>query len=165
MAAGAILGAVVLAGAGAATATAATRWISSWAATPVLQFTYTLPSGATCESRFGALELPPELAEQEPALLEYLAALDVMETIDVDAEIATARSDRNRWHETDEGVDVPAWYGTENYPSPDREYSLAVQNGIHRLVRDELVRRGLEVAGEPALIHLEGETKCPGAEG
>lgn len=165
MAAGAILGAVVLTGAGVATATAATQWISSWAATPVLQFTYTLPSGATCESRFGALELPPELAEQESALLEYLAALDVMDTIDVDTEIATARADRNRWRETEEGVDVPAWYGTENYPSPDREYSMAVQNGIHQLVLDELARRDLEVSSEPALIRLEGETKCPGAEG
>ncbi|MEI2269585.1 hypothetical protein OHB93_09710 [Microbacterium sp. No. 7] len=162
---GAIVGVVLIAGAGAAAANTATSWISSWADTPALEFTYTLPSGSTCESRIGGLELPTGFEDQESEILEYIAAIDVMATIDLDGAIAAARSSRDVWLETDEGVDVPAWYGTEHYPSPDREYSMAVQSGLREVIFEELERRGMDVWSDPGLIRLEGETKCPEAKG
>lgn len=162
---GAILGVVLMAGAGAAAASTATSWISSWADTPALEFTYTLPSGSTCESRIGGLELPPGFEDQESEILEHIASIDVMATIDLDGAIAAARSSRDMWFETDEGVDVPAWYGTKYYPSPDREYSMAVQSGLREVIFDELERRGMDVRSDPGLIRLEGETKCPEAKG
>ncbi|MDL5351061.1 hypothetical protein [Microbacterium sp. zg-YB36] len=165
VATGAIVGALLLTGAGVAAASAGTNWIFPWAETPAVEFSYTLPSGKTCESRIGGLSLSPEFESQETDILKYLAGLDVMDAIDIDEEIAAARSNRDVWMETDEGIDVPAWYGTEYYPSPDREYSMAVQKALREVIFDELERRGLDPRGGQGLLGLEAETKCPGAEG
>lgn len=163
--AGAVFGVVIMAGAGVAAASNAEDWVFPWADAPALEYSYTLPSGSVCDARIGGLELPSAFADQESEILEYLASLDVMRTVDVDGEIAAARSNRDMWHENEAGTDLPAWYGTEYYPSPDREYSMAVQSGLQEVIFDELQRRGIVVSTDPGTIGLEGETKCAEVEG
>lgn len=150
---------VLLGGAGAAAA-------STWGLLPWWQqevpgsFSVTLPSGVECEFEFiGNLQGPTPVISEETA--EYLRSVDIASVIDVDAEIRQQRAAPPSVARIN-GEDVPVGYGTENHPSPDVEYYLAVPAAVTTAVAAELQRDGYDV--DPGDFSWQSEASCPGVQ-
>ena len=157
--------ALVIGGAGAAAA-ATGGFTSWWADDPDAAYTFTLPSGAVCEARWGNVMGSYADKAAREAAREYLGTIDDIDQADIDSEIARMRADRDSWLQNDDGTQEPAWYGTENYKSPDTEYSQAVSLVVSNALWEELRRQGFVLdAGENERgLSVDGEMNCPGAQ-
>jgi hypothetical protein len=143
-----------LAGIGAAAAAVTQIDWSGWASDPDVAYTFTLPSGATCEARIGGtIGASNESVDQARA---FFREHDVLAMVDVDAEIARMRAEEDRAVIIDDaGTQVDASYGTAYYPSPDEEYQWAVSKVVGELFADELEWQG------GALDSHSGAIWCP----
>ncbi|WP_409048711.1 hypothetical protein AB2L57_18275 (plasmid) [Microbacterium sp. HA-8] len=155
--------ALVLGGAGAAAAATLTGW-PWWKQEPPAPFSYTLPSGAVCETRLvGNIQGPsPEIST---ATLAYLASVDIFEVLDVDAELTKLREsgqDQPRAGSTVLEGSRPNYFLEDAELSPDREYQFAVENAIIPAVVLELKRQGFEVSADQ--FSWQSATDCPGAQ-
>ncbi len=157
--------ALVVGGAGAAAA-ATGGFTSWWADEPDAVYVFTLPSGAVCEARWGNVMGSYADKAAREAAREYLGTIDDLDQADVDAEIARMRADRDSWLQNEDGTREPAWYGTENYKSPDMEYLDAVSFVVSGALWAELERQGFDLdAGENERgLSVDGEMNCPGAQ-
>lgn len=133
------LAALLAVGGGATAAVAATWQWHPWAMNPDATFTVTLPSGATCEYRAGAVS--GASAETTEAVRAFIAANDIVEMADVDGAIAEARADGQTMYD-DNGELRPAGPGTELY-NADFEYQSALNLAVSELVSDHLRARGI----------------------
>lgn len=156
---GIVGGALLGVGGVAAAATTLGDW-SPWAQQPDAAFTYTLPSGAVCEQRMGNVQAADQEAAQ--AARDWLAEVDVFALADVDGRIQMFREDPDHTRVLEDGTEVPAGYGTDEYFSPDREYDLAVNHAVAEMIVDELARQGFDVYNID--LSIEGEGICDGAQ-
>ena len=156
---------LVIGGAGAAAA-ATGGFTSWWADEPDATFVFTLPSGAACEARWGNVMGGFADKAAREAAREYLGTVDEVDPVVIDAEIRRMRADRDVWLQHPDGSKEPAWYGTENYKSPDAEYQQAVSVVVGNELWEELERQGFDVEpGENERgLSIEGEISCPGAQ-
>jgi len=145
---------LVLGGAGAAAAATLSDW-APWATTPDASFTFTLPSGAVCEQRYGNVKGTDEVTQ---AIREYMKQVDVLQLADIDAELQRARADENVQVNAD-GSQEPGGYGTPYY-NADSEYLQAVMQATSKVITTELDRQGIDYEGSS----WEGEAHCPGAQ-
>ncbi|GAA1683194.1 hypothetical protein [Microbacterium lacus] len=150
---------VLLGGAGAA---AASTWglVPWWQQNSPDSFSVTLPSGVNCEFQvIGNLQGPTPAISEETAA--YLRSVDIATILDVDAEIQKQRMAPPSVARVD-GKDIQVGYGTENYPSPDVEYYLAVPAAVTTAVAAELQRNGYGVGPED--FSWQSEASCPGMQ-
>jgi hypothetical protein len=142
-------------GGAAAAATAIGGWATPWSAKPEAAISFTLPSGAKCEDRIGALEV--EDPEANAMMHEWLAAHTLDEVADVDAALAAIRQEGETWYRKN-GTEIRAGYGTPYYDA-DYEYATAVSRAISTAVEDKLAESGL-----PANVDYRwgGEIRCEG---
>lgn len=155
--------ALVIGGAGAAAA-ATGGFTSWWADDPDAAYTFTLPSGAVCEARWGNVMGGTSEDAARKAARDYLNSVDGVDQADIEAEIARIRADRDGWFQNADGTREPAGYGTENYPSPDAEYERAVSSVLTNAVWDELDRQGFDADEDLRNVSFAGEMNCPGAQ-
>lgn len=163
----AVVGALALGGAGAAAA-ATGGWSAWWAEKPDGVVSYTLPSGAQCEYRFGGMMIGTAHEPIRDFAREWYASADLDRIVSdgVQANIQAQRADRDRWFVNDDGTREPAWYGTDRYATPDAEYDRAAQMSISHAF-DAALRASdldLEAASEGRGLSIEGEGNCPGAQ-
>lgn len=146
---------------GGATAAAAGGQImdwSWWAEDPEYTLTYTLPSGAECESRIGNYQGADPAAVE--AIRDYASGVDLLEVADIDGAIAEYRAGGTYFMNPD-GTQEDAGFGTEHYKA-DHEYSTAVWNAVSQVIDEEMKRQGFPdgALGDSYM----GETTCPGAD-
>lgn len=148
-----------IAGAGVGAAALTRSGWAPWLEDPDVMFTYTLPSGATCEQRIGGIEGadPVEVA----AVRDFFRTHDVMSMVDMDAEIALFRSGTNV-HVNEDGFAEPVGPGSADYPSPDSEYGVVLSQAVGLLVFSELEANG--TARDDPGVMLQGQTECPDAQ-
>jgi len=155
-----LLSVMLLGGAATATATVSGAW-SPWAQTPDGAHTYTLPSGAVCEARIGAVN--GNNKEAREAVENFYHNLDfgsLLTDDNMDDMIAQLRTeDSTQWN--DDGTTEPSGYGTKHY-SADHEYGWAVSRILGNALDAELIRVGVD-SNASNLSYL-GETHCPGAD-
>lgn len=157
---GAIIGAVgaVVALAGTYTAAAATDnlpWDKEYV-DPDLLFTYTLPSGARCEEHLIA-----GTDEASKVVRDLAHSTDLVAQADVDAEIASLREGPSTTTLGDGSV-VPSGPDTPYYFSPDREYSMAMDTAVGKLIQKRLDEKGIHFEGDQ--WSSSAELQCPGAD-
>lgn len=158
-----LVAAVLLGGAGAAAAAVTGGFDSWWADEPDGSYSFVLPSGATCQAQWGGVMAATKDEPIRQAVRDYLASVQIKDIVNVDAEIVRMRADKDVWLQNDDGSQEPAWYGTENYKSPDQEYVQAVLSSVSGSIDEELERQGFDLVtgdGERGLTY-EAEVSCP----
>jgi hypothetical protein len=153
---------VLISGAAAAAATSSGLWQNPWAEHPDGSLTFTLPSGAVCEQRFG--NVGGGDADQIAAIEAFYRDTDLEALITpsaVDAVIAERRTQGTGVHINGDGTTAPSGYGTDNY-SADEEYWTAVWEIVVTTLDEELTRIGIDGAGTN--LTFSGEANCPGAQ-
>jgi hypothetical protein len=157
--------AAVLAISGAGAAAAATGGFTSWWADEAdAVYTFTLPSGAVCEARWGNVMGDFSADGAREAARNYLRSVDGVDQADIDAQIARMRADRDTWFQNADGTREPAWYGTAKYMSPDSEYEHALSSVVTNALWDELERQGFDAEEDLRNVSVSGEVNCPGAQ-
>lgn len=154
---------IVVATAGAAAAAVTFGPWTEWAKPPVATTTYTVPSGATCERRFGSIA--GEDPEMRAAVEDILASPDVFDKIDIDAAIRILRADPDMTRTEEDGTRTDTSFGTPDYLTPDDEYDQAFTLALNLVVLAELEKRGLGT--DPAQwvgLSFDGETRCTGEQ-
>ncbi len=146
-------GALALVLAGGAAAAAAFDWPVPWAVTT---YSFTLPSGATCETAVGNLQGPPDAVA---AAEEFLTREDLLDVIDLDAALADIEAGP-RIHVLADGTEVDAGPGTEYWMGADLAYLLAYARAVGDALGDYLVAQGYDDSG----VGLEGVLNCPDRE-
>lgn len=147
-----------IAGAGIGAAAVTRSGWAPWLEDPDVMFTYTLPSGATCEQRIGGIEGADPV--EVDAVREFFRTHDVMSMVDMDAEIALLRSGTNV-HVNEDGFAEPVSPGSADYLSPDSEYEVALSQAVALLVFSELEANG--TARDDPGVMLQGQSECPDA--
>jgi hypothetical protein len=167
---------LLLGGAGAAFAAATIDWSvfwagstttewAEWAKNPDARITYSLPGGGSCELRLGEFEYSPDAnrpadmaadPQAVAAALDYLHSADVLADSDFDGVLRENRSDQN-WADDGSGTPVPFGYGTDNY-NADVEYSIAVQEAVHKAIMAHLESLGIPSTG----LGFQGQKQCTG---
>lgn len=146
--------AVAVFGIGAA-AMATGLW-APWAQTPDGTFTYTLPSGVSCEQRVG--DLHSENPDIQRAVQEIFATTDVVAESDIAA--------RNEWLLAEDSAIEYAQATVESSGSPgygtieDVIYGMAVRTAVLETVDQKLVERGFQVSDERDSLSLRGQSLC-----
>lgn len=156
-----VVAAVLTGGAGVAVASDLIDW-APWAEDPVGAYSYRLPSGTTCEVRFGNVTIVDRRDDDrrdqiEQELRDWFGEGEVLATAldEVDDYIAESR-DEKQTMTLDDGTTLPGGFGTPYYDA-DREYSSAISQAIDDQVSAEAERRGF--ADEIASYEAHGY--CP----
>lgn len=130
-----------------------TQW-TGWAEDPDAVVSYTLPSGRSCELRFGEFAFSPAddrpsdvVADARvlPAAVDFARSSMMITDADVQKVISANRSDHN-WAIGDDGTSMPSGHGTEN-DDADVEYDGAVAEAVHDAIEAHLAAVGLPSAG------------------
>lgn len=153
---------VLVSGAAAAAAASSGLWQNPWAEDPDGSLTFTLPSGAVCEQRFG--NVGGGDSDEVAAIEAFYRETDLDALITpsaVDTVIAERRAQGAGVHVNGDGTTTPSGYGTDNY-SADEEYWTAVWDIVITKLDEELARRGIDSAGTN--LTFSGEANCPGAQ-
>ncbi|MBF0816340.1 hypothetical protein E4U02_07945 [Microbacterium paludicola] len=139
-------------GTAAAAATGALGW-QPWAEDPDAAWTYTVPSGATCELRVGNLTgAEPEVAA---AVREFYATHDVLTDEAIAAVIEERRAGQHSITVGAEEVDV-AWDDPRIYDADD-EYTAAVHRVASEAMWEHLEAEGIALGPDGS---YEGESHC-----
>lgn len=142
---------------GIGAAAMATGLWAPWAQTPDGTFTYTLPSGMTCEQRVG--DLHSENPDIQRAVQEIFATTDVVAESDVAARYERLLTEDSALEYAQATVDsnsgLPG-YGTIE----DVIYGMAVRTAVNNTVNEELVDRGFFQSDEQYSMSLRGQSLC-----
>lgn len=147
-------GAFALLLAGTAAAATAFDWPVPWA---VATYSFTLPSGATCETALGKIEGPPDAVA---AAKEFLTRKDFADLIDVDAALADLETGPNT-RTLEDGTVVNAGPGTEYWMGSDTEYQIAYTHAVGDALTDYLAAQGYQ----DSELQMDGVFNCPDAKG
>ncbi|PRB09956.1 hypothetical protein [Microbacterium sp. MYb62] len=140
---------------GIGTAAMATGLWEPWAQTPDGTFTYTLPSGITCENRVG--DLRSENPDIQRAVQDIFATMDVVAASDVAARnerLLTEDSARDYAQALVDGG-APGHSTIE-----DVIYGMAVRTAVLETVEEELVERGFSPSDERDMLSTRGQWLC-----
>ncbi|MCC2032686.1 hypothetical protein [Microbacterium allomyrinae] len=152
--------AVLLGGAGAATAATIGEW-PWWAEKPDGKYFYTAPSGEACEVRIGKFE------SSDPAVEAIMRDVQGWEVALDDGAIAAAFEAEKETHRQFE-ADMRA-QGNEPYVQSEAVlYELAIYRVIQEYADDKLAAQGVdlrEVSNGPLELGWSGEIKCAEATG
>jgi len=167
LAAGA-LAALLVGGAGVATATDGFTW-SPWLQDPLGSYSLTLPSGLECDVRIAHYTMPGDpltTAAVNRIVEDWWRSTDVIAA--GEALLPEMIADIRAMEQTvnlDTGEVVPSGYGTEFYDA-DWEYYLAWMNALGELQHKELSSHGYS-ADAGRLAGLEGgeQIQCLGEDG
>ena len=159
---GLALSSVLLAGAGVAVATELIEW-PDWAADPTGAYTFVLPSGVSCDVKFGnVLTYNGERRDELRADLK-----DWFEHTDIVAEVTPLVNDfieesraGTNIVKLDDGTEVDGGVGTEYYDADD-EYQMAFNRALNALVYEEVARLGYP---DDLLMSSESASFCPGRD-
>lgn len=141
---------------GVGAAAAATGLWVPWAQTPDGSFTYTLPSGVSCEQRVGNLRVDnPDI---QRAVQEIFAEMDVVAQSDV-----AARNERLLAEDSALEYAQATVYsdGSPGYSTiADVIYGMAVSAAVLETLDEELIARGFDMSDERNMISVEGQVLC-----
>lgn len=142
---------------GIGAAAMATGLWAPWAQTPDGTFTYTLPSGVTCEQRVG--DLHSENPDIQRAVQEIYATMDVVADSDVAARYERLHTEDSALEYAQAMVDSNS--GLPGYSTiEDVIYGMAVRTAVNKTVNEELVERGFFQADEQYSMSLRGQSLC-----
>lgn len=142
---------------GIGAAAMATGLWAPWAQTPDGTFTYTLPSGMTCEQRVG--DLHSENPDIQRAVQEIYATMDVVADSDVAARYERLLTEDSALEYAQATVDSNS--GLPGYSTiEDVIYGMAVGTAVNKTVNEELVERGFFRADEQYSMSLRGQSLC-----
>ena len=141
---------------GIGAAAMATGLWAPWAQTPDGTFTYTLPSGVSCEQRVG--DLHSENPDIQRAVQEIFATTDVVAESDIAARNERLLTEDSALEYAQATVDSNSspGYGTIE----DVIYGMAVRTAVLETVNEELVERGFQLTDERATMSLRGQSLC-----
>lgn len=142
---------------GIGAAAMATGLWAPWAQTPDGTFTYTLPSGVTCEQRVG--DLHSENPDIQGAVQEIYATMDVVADSDVAARYERLLTEDSALEYAQATVDSNS--GLPGYSTIDDViYGMAVRGAVGKTVNEELVERGFFQPDEQYSMSLQGQSLC-----
>lgn len=140
---------------GIGAAAMATGLWEPWAQTPDGTFTYTLPSGMTCEHRVG--DLHSENPDIQRAVQDIFATTDVVAESDIAARNERLLTEDSALEYAQAMVDggLPGHSTIE-----DVIYGMAVRTAVLKTVNEELVERGFFQTDERDMLSLRGQWLC-----
>ncbi len=149
IAAGIALGAVLV-GVGVAAAAAAGLW-SPWAEHPDLSYQFTLPSGQSCEVRYGLMSTSPgagpiDSSQLDAGLSDWLTSTDVLAQADVAGAVKAFEAGEIPTFAarlSDDGAVTIQPETRANSMTEDELYASAVEYAVADVINTEVGARGL----------------------
>lgn len=140
----------LLVGGGVSAAAASGLW-SWWADDPDLSYEFTLPSGASCEVRYGLMSTEPGTApvdstNLDAGLAEWLTTNDVLSLADVSGAVTALETGEVEFftvHLDDDGTVTKEAVRPDESLDADKFYATAVEYAVAEVISVEVAARDL----------------------